>query len=184
LREPGVSIQGAFLGLVDNHLTEERINTQALQERAEAIMSEIKERLPTLLGHRFNKAKETIQTVEAEEEELATRLLDEAPHLLEAYQNAGDSAAQTLSFVANCTLRRLLSDFPSDFMDGKLFDQPYSDLNIGGDAMRERLRKNSLEKVNAYLSDVIILLQAGRNQGKQELLRYANTLNLLEGLLQ
>ena len=184
LRDPGVSIQGAFLGLIDNHFAEERINAQALQERAEAIMSEIKERLPTLLGHQFNIVKTIIQAIEAEEEELATRLLDEAPQLLEAYQNSGDSAVQTLSFVGNCTVRRLVLEFPVDFMDGKLFAQPYSELNIGSEAMRERLRKNSLERVVSYLSDVILLLQGGRNQGKQELLRFANTLTLLEGLLQ
>lgn len=184
LRDPGISIQNAFLGLIENHLVEERINAQALQEKAGSILSEIKESLPTLIGHHFRKVKETIQLVEAEEEELATRLLDEAPHLLDIYQNGGDSAAQTLSFVGNHTVRRLISEFPKEFMDGKLFAQPYSDLNIGSEAMRERLRRNSLERVLSYLSDIILLLQGGRGQVKHELLRYAHTLTLLEGLLQ
>ena len=41
-RDPGVSIHKAFLGLVTNHLEEERINPQALQEKAHAILTEIR----------------------------------------------------------------------------------------------------------------------------------------------
>jgi len=183
LRDPGVSIQAAFLGLVDNHLAEERINPQALQERAQAIVSGVRDRLPSVLGHRFSKVKEVIQSVEAEEEDLANRLLDEAPHLLEAYQESNEDAIQALAFVGEATIKRLIHEFPEEFLDGKLFAQPYTNLKIGSDSMQDRLRKNSLERVLSYFSDVVMLLQGGRVQNKQELLRHANTLSLLEGLL-
>ena len=184
LRDPGVSIQAAFIGLVDNHLLEERINPQALQERAHSIVSSIREKLPSLLGHRFAKVKEVIQSVEAEEEELAKRLLDEAPNLLGAYQDSSEESIQSLAFVCDTTIKRLIAEFPEEFMDKKLFAQPFANLKIGNEAMRERLRKNSLERVLSYFSDVILLLQGGRAQSKQELLRHANTLSLLEGLLE
>lgn len=184
LRDPGVSIQAAFIGLVDNHLLEERINPQALQERAHSIVSSIREKLPSLLGHRFAKVKEVIQSVEAEEEELAKRLLDEAPNLLGAYQDSSEESIQSLAFVCDTTIKRLIAEFPEEFMDNKLFAQPFANLKIGNEAMRERLRKNSLERVLSYFSDVILLLQGGRAQSKQELLRHANTLSLLEGLLE
>lgn len=183
LRDPGVSIQAAFLGLVDNHLAEERINPQSLQERAQAIVSGIRERLPSVLGHRFAKVKEVIGAVEAEEEDLANRLLDEAPHLLEAYQESNENALQTLAFVGEMAIKRLIHEFPDEFFDGKLFAQPYMNLKIGSDSMRDRLRKNSLDRILSYFSDVVLLLQGGRVQNKQELLRHANTLSLLEGLL-
>lgn len=184
LRDPGVSIQSAFIGLVDNHLLEERINPQALQERAHSIVSSIREKLPSLLGHRFAKVKEVIQSVEAEEEELAKRLLDEAPNLLGAYQDSSEESIQSLAFVCDTTIKRLIAEFPEEFMDNNLFAQPFANLKIGNEAMRERLRKNSLERVLSYFSDVILLLQGGRAQSKQELLRHANTLSLLEGLLE
>jgi hypothetical protein len=184
LRDPGVSIQSAFLGLIDNHLSEERINPQALQERAHSIVSSIREKLPSLLGHRFTKVKEVIQTVEAEEEELAKRLLDDAPHLLAAYQDSSENAIQSLAFICDTTIKRLIFAFPEEFLDNKLFAQPFASLKIGNESMCERLRKNSLERVLSYLSDVILLLQGGRAQNKQELLRHANTLSLLEGLLE
>jgi len=184
LRDPGVSIQSAFLGLIDNHLSEERINPQALQERAHSIVSLIRERLPSLIGHRFVKVKEVIQAVESEEEELAKRLLDEAPHLLDAYQESNDEAIQSLAFVCDTTIKRLISEFPEEFLDKKLFAQPFTNLMIGNESMRGRLRKNSLERVLSYFSDVVLLLHGGRVQNKQELLRHANTLSLLEGLLE
>ncbi len=183
LRDPGVSIQEAFLGLIDNHLSEERINPQSLQERAHSIISSIREKLPSLLGHRFLRVKEVIQTVEAEEEELAKRLIDEAPQLLGAYQDSSEDAIKALAFVCDNTIKRLISEFPEEFMDNRLFAQPFGELKIGSELMRERLRKNSLERVLSYFSDVVLLLQGGRAQSKQELMRHANTLVLLEGLL-
>lgn len=184
LRDPGVSIQSAFIGLVDNHLLEERINPQALQERAHSIVSTIREKLPSLLGHRFAQVKEVIQSVEAEEEELAKRLLDEEPDLLGAYQESSENAMQSLAFVGDATIKRLIAEMPEEFMDKKLFSQPFATLKIGNEAMRERLRRNTLERVLSYFSDVILLVQGGRPQSKPELLRHANTLSLLEGLLE
>lgn len=183
LRDPGVSIQYAFLGLIDNHLSEERINPQALQERAYVIASSIREKLPSLLGHRFPKVKEVIQSVESEEEELAKKLLDEAPHFLNAYQESNENAAKSLAFVCDATIKRLITEFPEEFMDDKLFAQPYTTLKLGNESMRDRLRKNSLERILSYFSDISLLLQGGRAQGKHELLRHANTLSILEGLL-
>ncbi len=183
LRDPGVSIQSAFLGLIDNHLSEERINAQALQERAYSIASSIREKLPALLGHRFSKVKEIIQSVESEEEELAKKLLDEAPQFLVAYQESSNEAARSLAYVCDATIKRFIAEFPEEFMDKKLFAQPYINLKIGSESTCDRLRKNSLERVLSYFSDIVLLLQGGRVQNKYELLRHSNTLSLLEGLL-
>lgn len=54
---------------LDNHLGEERINFQLFRKELQSILASIKEKLPTLLSHRFNKAKEIIKEVESEEEE-------------------------------------------------------------------------------------------------------------------
>lgn len=183
LRDRSVSFQTVFLGLVENHLDEERINQQALQERAQAIVSEVRDRLSGVLGHRFSKVKEVIHSVEAEEEELANRLLDESPNLVEAYQTSSEDAIKTLSFVGDATIKRLIQNFPEEFMDGKVFSLPYSNLNIGSEQMTERLRKNSLERVLSYFTDLILLLQGGRAPSKHELLRHTNTLALLEELV-
>ena len=183
LRNNTISIQDAYIGLVDNHLSEERINYQSLQERAHFILTFIKEKLPTLLGHRFSKVKSLIKEVESEEEELARRLIDEAPNLLTDYQNDELNSSQILSYVCDASVKRLIENFPEEFLDNKLFAQPYMQLTLGSESMCERLRKISLDKVISYLSDIIILLQSNRVHKKQELLRHANTLSILEGLL-
>jgi hypothetical protein len=183
LRDTGVPIQEAFIGLVENHLGEERINLSALQERAMAMVGNIKDRLPTALGHRFQKAVEVIREVESEEEELAKRLLDEAPQLLQEYQDETANAVQALAYVADETIPRLVRTIPEEFLDGKVFTLPYESLSIGSEAARERLRAASVEKAVAYLRDTILLLRIGMRQSKQELLRHANTLSILEDLL-
>ncbi len=182
LRDPGVSIQTAFLGLVANHLAEERINQQALQERAQTIVNGVRDRLPSILGQHFSKVKEIIQSVEAEEEDLANRLLTEAPYLLKAYQESNENANLAIAYVGEATIKRLIHEFPEEVMDGNLFTQPYTSLKIGTQSMRDRLRKNSLEQVLSYFSDAVMLLQGGK-MNKHELLRHANTLYLLEGSL-
>ncbi|HBA7741696.1 TPA: hypothetical protein J1Z55_004401, partial [Escherichia coli] len=144
LRNQTISIQDAYVGLVDNHLTDERINYQSLQERAHNIVSNIKERLPNLLNHRFSTVKDIIREVDAEEEELARRLIDEAPHLLSDYQNNQINASQTLSYICDATVKRLIERMPEEFMDNKLFAQPYLQLKIGNESTCERLRKVSL----------------------------------------
>ena len=183
IRDTAVSIQEAFLGLVENHFQEERINPQALQEQARSIVSLIREELPSLLGHKFDKVKKVITSVEAEEEALINRLVEDAPQLLEAYQCNTGEAIGSLAFVGDTTIKRLINTFPEEFMDNNIFNRPYANLNIGSKAMRERIRKNSLENILLYFSDVVSLLQGEGNQSKQELLRYANTLSLLEDLL-
>ncbi|HCU6755988.1 TPA: ATP-binding protein [Escherichia coli] len=183
LRNQTISIQDAYVGLVDNHLTDERINYQSLQERAHNIVSNIKERLPNLLNHRFSTVKDIIREVDAEEEELARRLIDEAPHLLSDYQNNQINASQTLSYICDATVKRLIERMPEEFMDNKLFAQPYLQLKIGNESTCERLRKVSLDKILSYISDIVLLLQGAVNK-KQELLRHANTLSILEGLIE
>ena len=182
----GVSFSTALWGLIDNHLTEERINHQSLQERASSIISYIKERLPELLGHRFEAVKTTIQDVSPEEEDFARRLLEEAPSLLELYQSGANGAEQSFVFVCDATIKRLVAKFPEEFFDSKLFSLPYATLRIGDSATQERLRKIPIDRVLSYISDIISLLslQGIRSQDKQELLRYANTMSLMEGLLQ
>lgn len=178
IREGG-SIQDAFIGLVDNHLTEERINTTSLQERAQSVLGALKELLPDILGHRLSKVFEVIKAEPTEEAELAETLLDEAPQILETYQRQTEESIQALRYVSESTIVRLVENFPEEFFDGKFFDLPYSTITIGSEETQARLRKLSLEKITSYLKDLSVLLQ-GSKLDKHELIRYSNTLTILE----
>ena len=181
VRDHGVSLHSAFFGLVENHLSDERVNSEILKDRAQSILSTIRDGLPQLLGHRTKKAIEIIRSVSSEEEELATNLLDEAPDLLEEYQEGREKAAQALAYVATETLIRLVEELPEEFMDNRVFTLPYSDIAVGDEATRSRLRRNALEKIVSYLKDIKTLLKSGGSRPtKSELIRYANTLAILE----
>lgn len=184
LRDHGVSIHKAFLGLVDNHMADERINSETLKERAQAVLSTIRDGLPQLLSHRTSKALEVVHSVAGEEETLATTLLDEDPELLEEYQAGGDRAAQALSYIPTETLIRLVEEIPEEFLDGKVFGLPYSSIKVGDESTTSRLRRSALDKIVAYLKDVKTLLKGGGSTpSKSELIRYANTLTILEDRL-
>lgn len=178
-----VTAQKAFIGLVNNHLGDERINYQALQDRAQSIMNVVRETLPQFLAHRVKSAFEVLKEVPSEEEELGKKLIDEAPQLLEGYQSQTEESAQVLFHVPDATVIRLVEAFPEEFLDGKLFEVLYLKINIGQKDTTERLKKISLDKVVSYLKDVALLLKGGQAQSKHELVRHSNTLALLESLL-
>jgi len=180
IRDHKVSLQQAYVGLIQNHLDDERINTHSLYERAIAIMGAVKDRLPKLLGHRLSRAMEIIAEVPAEEEELAKKLLDEAPQILQAYQNRSDEALHALSFVTEGAIIRLIQAMPEEFLDGKLFDLPYMTINFPNSDTNTRLKNASLEKIVSYLKDATLLLQGAKQLTKHELIRNANTLAILE----
>lgn len=184
VRDSGLSMHKAFFGLVENHLTDERVNLEILKERAQFILNNIRDGLPQLLAHRTGKAMEVVGEVAAEQEALANNLLDEAPHLLEAYQSGGEDARQALAYVPTETVIRLVERIPEEFMDGKVFTLPYSGIELGDEETKARLRRTVLDKVVTYLKDTKTLLRGGgAKPTKSELIRYANTLAILEDRL-
>ena len=183
-RDAGVSIQEAYIGLLENHLKEERLNFASLQERAAVITSSIRDSLPTLLGHQYARSIAVVREVEADEEEMAKRMLDEAPQLLEHYRLGNENAIQSLNYVPDKALLRLVKEFPEELLDGKLFNLPYLNLTIGTEAAQGRLKAAAIDKIVNYLRDIIGLSRSGVKHSKNELQRHANTLTLLEGYLE
>ncbi|MCP4607781.1 MAG: ATP-binding protein [Planctomycetes bacterium] len=183
LRDPGIEIRHTFMGLVENHLSDERIVTEALKERAQAILSQTFEKLPNLLAPRINKAIEIIKEVESEEESLAESLLEENPDLFQEYQAGSEKAHEALAYISPETLIRLVDKMPEEFMDDKAFTLPYSQIEVGSEEMRKRLRRASVDKILNYLRDIRTLLKGGGTTTKHELIRYSNTLSILEDRL-
>ena len=183
IRDPGVTLHEAFIGLVENHLSDERINSEALKERAQAILTRIQESLPSLLAPRIKQAIEIIKEVESEEEALAENLLDENPDLLQEYQTGGDKAHEALAYISTETLIRLVDKIPEEFLDDKIFTLPYRKIEVGNEEARKRLRRASVDKIVNYLRDIKTLLKGGGSTTKYELIRYSNTLSILEDRL-
>jgi len=183
IRDHGVTFHAAFMGLVENHLADERINADALKERAQAILTRIKESLPSLLAPRIKQAIKIVKEVESEEEVLAENLLDENPDLLQEYQAESEKAHEALSYIASETLARLVEKMPEEFLDDKIFRLPYMQIEVGNEETKKRLRRTSVEKIVNYLRDIRTLLKGGVSTTKYELIRYSNTLSILEDRL-
>ncbi|MCP4098165.1 MAG: hypothetical protein GY748_18185 [Planctomycetaceae bacterium] len=183
IRDHGVSIHTAFMGLVENHLADERINAEALKERAQAILTKVQENLPLLLLPRIKHAIEIIEEVESEEEALAENLLDENPDLLQEYQAKSEKAHEALAYISSETLIRLVDKMPEEFLDDKVFTLPYMQIEVGNEETKTRLRRASVDKIINYLRDIRTLLKGGASTTKYELIRYSNTLSILEDRL-
>jgi hypothetical protein len=183
IRDHGVSVHTAFMGLVENHLTDERINAEALKERAQAILTKVQENLPLLLSPRIKHAIGIIEEVESEEEALAENLLDENPDLLQEYQAKSEKAHEALAYIPSETLIRLVDKMPEEFLDDKVFTLPYMQIEVGNEETKKRLRRASVDKIVNYLRDIRTLLKGGASTTKYELIRYSNTLSILEDRL-
>ena len=181
-RDSGISIQQAFLGLISNHLNDERVNVNVLKERAQAIMNLIRESLPTRLSHRMKHTYEVLDNVPSGTENLASVLIEESANLFSAFQNKSDDANQCFAYVTYTSIPFIVEAMPEEFLDAKVFKSPYTQIDIGDEAATKRLQAMSLGKVVTYLRDTCDLLD-GKPSSKYELIRFANTLSILEGLL-
>ena len=172
-----------FFGLVENCLQDERLNQDALRDRGFAIVNGIKEKLPDLLQGDFPKVMNFIKDVPHDEELLASNLVKIDLSLLKEYNDMGTKAYLSLAYIPDQTVVRLIEKMPESFMDGKVFNAKYQSLKIGDAETTNRLRAVTLETILSYLKEVVYFIGSAKAAQKQELMRYANTLTMLEGML-
>lgn len=177
-----VAQQDALEALFINHLGDERINTQRLQERAHALLCGIRERLPDLLLPVLSEANAHVLEVDSDGEFLYKRLMQDAPNLLAVYQSGGNGSEQALNFISDSAVLRLIKKFPHLLFDGHLFQIPYSSINMASDASNRRLRDLAVSTVTTYLEDLINLF-AEQRSSKWQMMRVCNTLNYLEEII-
>ncbi len=165
--------------LILNHLGDERVNSQRLQERAQSLLTKIREKLPELLGPVFHEAKVLINKAEIESEQLIKRLIADSPSLYDAYDDESEGCEQALLFVGDSTILLLIKNFPELLFDGHLFRMPYKKFSSGSEASQTRLRAMAVSTVTTYLEELVNLFAEQRNS-KWQLMRICNTLNYIE----
>lgn len=182
VRDAGRTTQKrAYMGLVNRYMADERINNEAIKERAIAVYSRITERLPSLLSNATSEALELIRRSPSDEEYLANQLLEEDPALLGEYQQRGERANEVLAFISVGTLIRLVEKMPTYFMDDKVFKIPFDSIQLNHSNNRDRVRQAAIDQVTSYLRDLKAIIQDGlRRPKKSEQIRFANTLTVLE----
>lgn len=180
-RDAGVTPISAFLGLVENNLDDEKINQELLKGRANILLSGLTESLPSLLKDHMANVKKIIKEDSIEESVFLKGLIQDAPALFEDFQSDGPHAADALTFVSPMTIVHFVEAMPELFLDGKVFSQPYETISIPSDpALTGDLRRKSVEKVTIYLRDLASLMTGGQSLTKEELVRYSNSIDLLQ----
>lgn len=179
-RDPSLSLQEAYAGLIINHLKDERIHAPSLRERAEAVLGQIRDALPDLLRDYTARALEVIKSTPAEVDHITNAILDKAPDLYAHFQTLGESSSQTFAYVSEDGIITLVQSFPEVFMDSKVFKSPYATISTGDPSSDARFRSISVEKITSYLKDLRMMLRGSTKLSKSELIRYSNTLRLFE----
>lgn len=180
VRDPSLSLQEAYTGLIIHHLKDERIHAPSLRERAEAVLGQIRDSLPDLLRNHTHKALEVIKATPSEVEYITNAILDKAPDLYSHFQTMGEHTAHTFAYVSEDGIITLIQNFPEVFMDNNVFKLPYVTISTGDAAADLRFKAISVEKVTTYLKDLRMMLRGSARLSKSELIRYANTLRLFE----
>jgi Histidine kinase-, DNA gyrase B-, and HSP90-like ATPase len=182
-RDQGISLQTAFFGLIENHLQDERLNPSILLERARSIWDVISDSLPRLFADKAQDVVDTVCEVPFDKERFVSSLMDQPTNsLLDSFTSKNKDLFMTLSFVPKSSVLRIFSKYPSDILDNKLFCYPYDNIPIDDVDMKARIKKQNIEKLISYLKDVVSLLE-GDNKNRNEILRLASTLRILEGKL-
>lgn len=179
------SVSKIFNSLVVKCMDEDRINFELLRDRSAHLIESIKDQLPDLLEGRFLQAKTVIAADASVSQQFYKQLLLEDSALLNIYteEDNEDAALQAFSKVPPTALPMLIRAIPEAFFDGKVFKTPYLTLNIPDDDTVKMLRGEAVKMVSSYVEDLLSLLTSLNKPRKTELMRYANTLSILEGLL-
>lgn len=183
VRDRGLDAMGVFFRLVDAYMDGERINADALRSRAGERLSAIKEMLPEFLCGREREAKEIIEQDVHESEAFMKTLVQGAPSLFGNYIDGAQGAHSAFAFVPDVTVARLVKGMPDLFLDGHVFRQPYTTINLSDENMTRRLRATSVSVVVSYLVDAAAVVAEGQKFSKHEMIRYSKSLELLERLM-
>ena len=178
------SVSKIFNSLVVKCMDEDRINFELLRDRSAQLIESIKDQLPDLLEGRFLQAKTVIGEDASVSQQFYKHLLLEDSALLNIYSDGAneDVALQAFSKIPPTALPMLIRAIPEAFFDGKIFKTPYLTLSIPDEDTVKMLRSEAVKMVSAYVEDLLSLLTSLNKPRKTELMRYANTLSILEGL--
>ncbi len=155
--------------LVEQHLTDHRIDINVLGPQAREMLGQVKERMIDRIGENPDRAWQFLTPDERTATE--NRIVAEGPSItIEGARATGE----WLAFAPPPFIPRLLEEWPEAFMDGKVFSGPYE--NIVSTAGR----RMSVGRVAGYVYDIALLADHQMRPPKEELLRARLSLSLLQ----
>lgn len=178
-------ITSVYMEILDEMFPEEKIDQYTVQEKARFFFDFLRNSARTLLSSRESEVIDLIHEHAGELEDTALKLFTN-PDLQRKLQHRLPGAIDAIAAVPERTLVRLVSRFPEEFFDGKLFNVNYQRLELPSREATERGREESKDRIVSYIKDAYYILSPSASfnrQSKDELLRCNHSLELLEEVL-
>lgn len=174
-----------FTRLTVENFPEMKIDQSSLKEQAEIIFGELREKLISKLEARYSDVITCIKQSSGETEETMSSILSD-PELYQAFDLGTSEGIAVIDHVPVKTIIRLVSTFPEELFDGKVFTALYTTINHSDPNVVSRLRDESRERIVSLLKDAQTILnsQTSRSLSKDELSRFSLSLTILKGVIQ
>lgn len=170
-----------YLNLMQSTMSEARIDRAALQERAESVFSEIKNKVMDALSGKKKEVVECISESTGEVEEILNSIFDN-PDLIDHFTRKDEEGYEALAYAPTRTLLRLVDRYPTELFDGKVFKNRYHLLVLPDQNAADRVREETKDRILSYLKDAL-RVQNAANIPKNELTRSAISIQSLEDSL-
>lgn len=170
-----------YVNLMQSAMSEARIDRVALQERAESVFSEIKNKVMDALSGKKKEVIDCIYESSGEVEEILNSIFDN-PDLMDSFTQRDEEGYEALAYAPTRTLLRLVDRYPTDLFDGKVFKNRYSLLVLPDQKAADRVREETKDRILSYLKDAL-RVQNASNISKNELTRSAISIQSLEDSL-
>lgn len=173
-----------YAKLTVENFKEYRLDKSSLKDQAAAVFDLLREKLITALSHKYTEILECIMESSGETEETLSAMISDND-MLQAFRLKTSDSIGALSYTPAKTLIRLVSKFPEDVFDGKVFSALYSTLPEFQDQnAKQRLQESSKERIVSLMKDAQAILNDSTSKlSKNELTRYSLSLSILKGVI-
>jgi len=180
-RDQLTDIVATFATMVEESMSEARIDKQSIHDRATSAFNLLREKMIAVLQPRAIDVINCIHEAIGEVEDTINAIQSNAT-LIAAFQSRDVNGFDALHFVPNKTLLRIVEKFPEDVFDGKVLTTPYSVIKLEDENATKRSREEAKERTLSYLKDTLrILINSGHGQKdqKNELARASLSIDFL-----
>ncbi len=185
VRDRLTDVVEVFSILVQNTMSEAKIDRQSLQDRATRAFATLREKMVEALRHRAVDVLRCVHESTGDVEDTVNRMLFN-PTLIRKFQACEESGYDALEYVPEKALLRLVDKFPELIFDGKVVTAPYMSISFSDEKATERSRNESKERVTSFLKDTLRVMtntSFGQRDLKNELSRASLSIDFLLGEL-
>jgi len=185
VRDRLTDVVEVFSTLVQNTMSEAKIDRQSLQDKATRAFTTLREKMIDALRPRAVDVLRCIHEATGDVEETVGRMFAN-PTLIQKFQACEGSGYDALEYVPEKALLRLVDKFPELIFDGKVITAPYMSISFSDEKATERSRNESKERVMSFLKDTLRVMtntSFGQRDLKNELSRASLSIDFLLGEL-